>query len=412
MFLADGANSVLLNMGFAFYRVSIFVRLLVQIYFLSLLLRTRGGRQVWWLMLFFYLVFLAGSMAALISLYSTEEYDFLGNFRAVNKVIFFFICYEMIKQYFRAADERGRLFRVYEILILTQAVVIIVSFVFDIAVFRAYGGVDAPTKRFGYQGLIPAQNEISAFFLGAFFFFLLKVVYLRRGIFELLITTVAALFTGTKVTLVLPVILILYLLSYTVGQFLKGRSRFRKVYLVIGIVFLSFLVIAVWQQDYLLSRIAPTISYYTYQAGHHDPSGTLLSALMSPRRRQGIAEFFSEYLPRFNLLNYLFGGFNLVDWATETDPVDIFALLGLVGGAAFYYFYLRALIPAWTICPTRLVFVLTWLGVSTVAGHIAYTAINGTYLAILLLYFSSLECQEQVQVECQVDKEVPKLGLA
>jgi hypothetical protein len=130
----------------------------------------------------------------------------------------------------------------------------------------------------------------------------------------------------------------------------------------------------------------------------------MVDALMVPGRRQDARKFFSDHLPRFNLLNYLFGGFNLTEDAIESDPVDLFALLGLVGGGAFYYFYLKALIPSRSIRPTRLVFVLTWLGVSTVAGHIAYTAINGTYLAILLLHFSSLESRGQAQIQSKSER--------
>lgn len=412
MFLADGANSILRNMGSDSFRISIYLRLPVQAYFLLLLLRTKSGVRAWLLMLLFFAIFLMGSLTAMTSLYSFEEYDLLGNFRMLNKMLFFFICYEALKQCFRTARERDRLFKVYEVLALAQVVVIIVSFIFDLDIFAAYSRVTDSgvlIKRFGYQGLIPAQNEISAFFVIAFFYFLSKINHLRRGVLVLLMTMVAGVLTGTKVTLVLPAILGMYILAYATDHFVKARTKFSKAYLFIGVTFLFLLIVVVWQRDYFLSRISRTISYYEYQVAHYY-SG-MRDALLGDRRLQ-VKVFLSDILPRFSILNYLFGGIDLMTWSTEMDPIDVFARLGLVGGAAFYISYLKALIPALRLRPTRLVFVLTWLGVSSFSGHVAFTAINGLYLAILLLRFSSFRDDGHFQSQSEAGERVLQPGQA
>ncbi len=415
MFVADGANSVLANMSVSFFRISIFVRALAQGYFLFLLLRTRQGLLIWLMLGFFYLVFLIGTVATLDSLYSFEEYHFFDNFNIINKMMFFFICFAVFKQYFQTLDERNRLFKVFEILLLVQASVIIISFIFHLEIFAAYSvRADSSLRlRFGYQGLIPAQNEISAFFLIAFFYFFLKVIYLKKGMFALITVTIAALFTGTKVIIILPAILLLYMSLSVLGQALRA-GKINRLYFLTGGVLLLLIVAVVWQYDYILSRLSPTISYYTYQASQ-DPSGSLLNVLAAPGRRLKIQRLLTDYLPQFNFLNYLFGGIDLQDLATETDFVDIFARLGLVGGLVFYLAYIKALtFPNGAISLTRLLFIGVWLGVSMTAGHIAYTAINGGYLAILLLVFLAFERRSQIQIQSEKMTDIlnPMLALS
>jgi hypothetical protein len=397
LFVADGTNSVLSNSGADFFRVSIFVRFLAQAFFLLLLLKTRRGIRIWLLLLFFYTVFFIGSLAAISGLYAAHEYDLFGNFSIINKMMFFFICYEVFRQYFPTTDSRRRLFRVFEILILTQAAVVIVAFIFDLQIFAAYSEpVDGVVKiyRFGYQGLIPAQNEISAFFIIAFFYFLLKTVYQKQGMLELLGVTVAGLFTGTKVTILLPLVL----LFYVAKQILSGKID--KPYLLAGIGFFVLLIVAIWQRDYIQERLAPTLAYYSYQlnqgsAGSSSTTGVidvLLKVVLNGARQQKAQTLFSDYVSRFNLANHLFGGVDLASLAAEMDPIDLYVRLGLVGTLVFYYFYLKALLsPIRTMGLTRLLFVVLWLGVSLIAGHIAYTAINGAYLAIILLAFTTME---------------------
>jgi hypothetical protein len=394
MFLADGANSILLNLGSSYYKVSIFVRLFVEVYLLFLLLHHRSGKRIWLILLFFLFVFVAGSAAAVTNLYTFEEYHFLSQFRLVNKIVFFFIVLMALSVYFRSEEDQNRLFKIYEILILAQSLVLIISFIFEINLFSAYltSRELRLERRFGYQGLIPAQNETSAFFQLGFFYFLFKVHYRRKGVIQLLIVTFAGLLTGAKITVLFPIILVWYFIYYMIVQFSTLRGLIHKNFLIIGIAFLFVASIGVWQRDYIISRIEPTITYYLARGRSYE--GGVIEALTVPGRRNKVNDFVTDYLANYNIVNYLFGGFDLEVYSTEMDPVDMFARLGIVGAGVFYFLYLGAFIPSNRISLLRLVFVISWIATSAVVGHITYTAINSTYLAILLLFVTSVETQQ------------------
>ena len=383
VFLADGANSILLNMGRDFFKVSIFFRFVVEAYLLLLLLRSRSGRWVWGLILFFFAVWSFGTLAASSNpqLYSQGEYAYFESFKFVNKMLFFFICWAAFKAVFRSDEERSRLFKVFEWLVIIQSVVIIASFLFHIELFAGYSSIQDGVInriRFGYRGLIPAENEISAFFLIAFFYFLNKVVRHRKGVVQLILITVAGLLTGTKVSLVLVAVLGFYSIKWLF------RVRIRREHLLLLGSVVLLVVVGVLNLDTLVSRLEPTIQYFTYWVGQKGP--LLLFTTGRDIRLNFVLE---EFLPYYNGLNILFGGTDLVKFATEMDVIDVFLKLGFVGWIAFYFSYIYVLLFSGKgINFDRLLFVAVWLGVSATAGHLVFSAINGGYLAILVLAFS------------------------
>ncbi len=399
MFVADGINWLLKYYQAPFFRISIFVRALAQLYFLVLLLRRRRGLNIWIMMCFFYLVFLIGSLAS-IDLY---QRNWVESFSVINKMLFFFVCLGVFRLYFKTTESRDQLFKVFEFLVLVEAFTVIIGFIFHLDVLSSYGSGTPGFDRFGYKGLIPAQNETSGFFIIAFFYFLWKIVRLNRGMLQFLTVFVAALLTGTKTSFILVGVLLLYLARWLMGK----RIKRIRMYIVVS-VFLVALV-ALLAHDYILALVQPTIGFYVDKVRNlsWSPLETFLSGRTLKTKR-----FFSDYWPHFGFLNYLFGGHDLPIFWTETDLVDVFISLGLVGGVVFYYCYLKALLfNTKGVRFTHLLFVITWLGASTIAGHLVFSAINGAYLAILILAFSWLEGREKGRVKTESAESGPESSL-
>ena len=381
MFVADGFNAYLKASGAQFFRVSIFVRLAAEFFFLWLLSRKRQSQYIFAVLLFFFGIFALGTLAALPT-YS--EYAVFGNFAMINKMLFVFICWETFRRYFSTPRQRRRLFSLFEAIILIQAGVIILSTIFHWDVFQSYG---PDHSRFGYKGLMPAQNETAAFFVIAFFYYLWKISHLRRGILPLVITTVAALATGTRVTLIPAALLVLY------SAYHVARRRVRVVHLRL-LAMLLVVGAAGWvRREQLLASLEGSIEYFAY----HIPLGAAQSEFSQPvlfflgARLSKTGGFLSESLARFNWVNYLVGGQDLVRHTFESDLGDVFFRLGLIGGFAFWLLYLRVLSGGLRGRPLRYLFTVVWLCVAVVAGHLVFSAVNGAYLAILLLAFNSTE---------------------
>lgn len=374
-FIADGMNQVLISLGFSFYRISIFIRFIGLILFLLLLTYKHRVARIFEILVFFYLIFFIGTFAAW---QNYQNYLLFENFSMITKMLFFFVILQVLFVTFTKPHDRDTLFNVFEFLILLQSIVVILSFIFKIDIFASYQN----QIRFGYSGLIPARNEASAFYIIGFFFFLYRFHHERTSIFKLLTVTLAALLTGTKVALIIPLILSFYVIRAIFrGIMLKKMNR---RYLLASALLLVIVLFTISQLDFILTQIKPTINYYS--SFITDFNYTTFDIIASGRQFK-IHEFVSKQLPNFNIINYLFGGHDIASYPTESDLIDMFIRLGLIGGLGFYYLYIKTILPFGN--PFRLthfLFVLVWLVISSIAGHIAFSAINGGYLAILIFY--------------------------
>jgi len=372
MVVGDGLNVVLMRTGQPFWRVSIVIRALAQGYFLLLLANKRQSIYVFGLSLGLLAIWLLGVVAG----GQINAYNWFENLNMIVKMLFFFSCWEVFRQFFRKESDQVKLFNLYEKIIMLQVLLVIIGFIFRVEFLSSYG----QEYRFGYKGLLPARNEVSGFFIIAFFYYLWKLYCTRRGFVQLFVVLVAAFLTGAKAILILPVALVFFL----VRLFIRF-SRSKVFYSVVGVSVL-LVGIVVWQRGNILERLSPTLEYFSYQLRSGN-NPTLLSALMSGRIHYALT-LLSDLAPG----RLLFGGHDLAVSSTETDLLDVFLLLGIAGVLLFYAFYLRALFfnvrRRFGLIQT--LFVLTWLGISTVSGHLVFSAINGPYLAILLLAFSAM----------------------
>lgn len=380
MFIADGANSLLLNANSNFFRVSIFVRALAEVYFLWLLLRA-GRTKTLLFLLIMVLIFVLGSLAGRGL---SPNYNLFADFNYFNKMLYFFIVFSVFIDYFFADEDRRKLFKLFEMFVLLQTSVLVIGFIFNIKILSAYLTRMDEVRRFGYQGLIAAQNEVSLFFIIAFFYFLIKWHYGGGSVLPLFGVFIGALLTGTRVSLAVIPSLALYL--FWAGWRKRGG---RSIYVIAGVLILAGL--AFWHQESILKRIAPTLDYFSYhlQSRGYGSEFEMALGLLSGRESK-LRTFSQVYLPRFNWANYLVGGHDVITYLTEMDFVDVFARLGIIGAILFFGNYLRCL-----FYPVRhgmnfihVLFVVVWLGIAALAGHVVASAINASYLVILLLAFT------------------------
>jgi len=376
MFVADGLNTVLMRSESPFWRVSIFARALAQGYFLLLLANRQRSFYVFGLLLGLLAIWLLGVLTG----GQSDAYNWFENLNMVVKMVFFFSCWEVFRQFFQKEPDQVRLFGLYETIVMIQALLIIIGFIFQSELLSSYG----QEYRFGYKGLLPARNEVSGFFIIAFFYFLWKLYCTKRGFVQLFVVLVAAFMTGAKAILILPVALVFFL-----ARLFIRFPRNKVFYIVVGVSVL-LVGIVVWQRDNILERLLPSLQYFSSQLESGN-NPTLLSSLTSGRIEYA-QTLLSDFLLHLTPGRLFFGGYNLADLSTETDLLDVFLFLGIAGGLLFYTFYLRALFfnARHRFSFVQILFVLTWLGISTVSGHLVFSAVNGPYLAILILAFSAL----------------------
>jgi hypothetical protein len=375
VFLGDATNTILLKTNDQALRVSILIRAIAFLYFSALLIRYRRGRKTLVLVMGLLLLVLLGGIAE--EIYG-NQYLWFENINLIFKLTFFFVCWEILRRYFYSTKDQDLVFKLFEVIILIQAATIILGFLLKLEIFSSYG----QDYRFGYKGLIPAQNEVSGFFLIAIFYLLWKIAYKQKGIVLLLTVLIAGMLTGAKVALLFPLLLVLYLVIWT------RRFLYKRIFWILFVSILIFLTVLVIKQEYIQQRLSPTFAYFNYQlSAGNNPN--YFSIFMSGRDLY-INSLFSNIFNNIGFHNILIGGHNLAESSTETDFLDIFLFIGFIGLIIFYASYFRLLFSPRNgkFYMHRLIFVITWLGVSLVAGHLLFSAINSMYLAILLLAYS------------------------
>ena len=372
MFLADSATTVLLAIDSPIWRISIVVRLMAQVYFLWLLMRTTRGYYILGFISVLYSLFLLGSLSPVEPL---SFANWLENFSTLNKMLFVFLCWGVFHIYFTTSSAQNRLFRLFEIVAIIQVLSIFVGFLLGIDVFKSYPA----GERFGYKGFIPALNEVSGYLLIVFFYYLQRVYLTQRGMLMLFLTVGAAILTGAKVALAPPVLL------FALGVRWMANRRMGRTAAVLVAVLMAALVAAFVFREAIFAQFAATIDHFTM----FWQQGRTIGSLFVSGRDLKVEYFLTDQLPQYGVGNYLFGGWDFSAYTTEVDVVDVFAFLGLLGGILFYAGYLALLFGSIRRIPTiRFVFIFVWLGVSALAGHLVFSAINSAYLAILLTYFS------------------------
>ena len=106
--------------------------------------------------------------------------------------------------------------------------------------------------------------------------------------------------------------------------------------------------------------------------------------------RDVLAKNFLSYIKNnWNLVNYLFGGFNQWNYMVEIDPFDVFGLFGLIGFLIYYNIFFKILGIKKKVGFNLLIFQISIIVISITAGHIANGAVNAIYFAIVLNSFTN-----------------------
>lgn len=366
MFLADATTAMLNYFQSPFSRVSLIVRLLLEIFFLFLLLAKFRETARFFARAGFLLACFA--VSAIAGWVISPNYAWGENLVIFNKLLWLFLCWYVFKTYLKKTQKQEALFRLYEWIIFIESASIFLGFFLKVPAFASY-----EAYRFGYKGLLPAQNETSIFYLVAFFYCVVQVSRYGRCKLLLLITSIAAAMTGTKIGVGIPLLLLFFVVFF-------WGVRYPKITwgILAGTSLAVLLIFINWQAVY--ERITPTITYYSSLA----EKGKSPIFLVTSGRNE-LLLFAQEHFLRYPYL-ILIGGYDTAARFVEMDPVDILLSMGMLGATA-YYFWLASLI-VWPIrLNIQLIFFMILIIVSTVAGHFSYSAINGIYFAILIMTF-------------------------
>ena len=250
----------------------------------------------------------------------------------------------------------------FRIVIFLQVIVVVIAFMFQWDLFLTYNH-----KRFGYSGLIIAQNEASFFYVISFIF-LFNRWEIHKDIKDLallVLVMISSVLLGTKAVYIgvlsFPVFLFFY----------KGYYNWFR--LTIGIV----IGIGVLFGVYALGVFDFYINF--------SKEMELLTVITS-LRDQLILERLPIVFDNWLWYNYLFGSVNPSISFVEMDIIDLFLYGGIIGSIFYYvvlfktlFFFSNKNYLGWFL-------VSQFFLIGGLAGHVFASGINAIYLALTCFY--------------------------
>lgn len=294
------------------------------------------------------------------------------------KVISFFAFLMAFKFINKAQQKTAE--KVIIITLFVYMLCVVFGALFSIEIFESYSTIE----RFGYKGIIIAQNEATGLVLAALLISGYKFVMGESNGYDKLLfslTSIAAVMLGTKAGVALP---ILTLAAILIAQ--KGYIAAVPKVLIAASFFVMVSVLVFVYIPSANEALTKSLSYFVFQYENY-AKGNLFTLLLSGRDNK--LEFaITEYLFQ-NPFYLILGGYPLGSYAVELDFVDIALLFGL----PIFLIYLKGIYFAFSNKSTArlnrfyfMSFVLVVL-VSNTSGHVFTSALTLPYLA----FFCSLD---------------------
>lgn len=372
-FFSDAANKILIYKGADFIRISILVRAVYEFIFITVMMLYINRSRLQFIILFltWFCVFLLGQI--ILSVRVNYNYNFIENINIFNKYMFVFIVYYALYRYRFFGERFRRIMNVLEFLFILNSVLIIVGFLFKIDVLATYVKNNSFTYRFGYSGLIPAQNEATLFFFIALSYFYYKYFVLNEitGKWRFYCTLVAALLLGTKG-------IYIFLSIFFIFHFMKNSTPFQRIIAV-------FIAVAAVAGIYFLLQTSAMKHWMHYFEWNFEEKG-LLSTLLSGRDTFFKLKFLA-IMSYWTPVNFFIGGQDQTRFLMEMDFFDAFLFFGLAGIFVLLSLYFKTLFCFNLRRPFLLFFVFSFFLIAFAAGHFFTSALNALYLCLVTLYF-------------------------
>lgn len=316
-FLSEACTTIAYKSRFSFYNYSLLIKtVFLLLFFVGVLKTGIQNKKI--------LVFLSTiALVFLIGQFSFNNFSFGKNF-FTNSVIFGRYIFVFIVLLF-LTDKKNRfsplLYTVYEKIVIINCILVLLTIVFDISVFKTY------YYRFGASGVFMTPSMITYFNALALTYFAQQYVYRNKKYLELILVVIACLLSGTKA-------LLLFVALTGIHVFIiKQLYRNKVFYASIVALFAGLYVF----RDSVLSIVNKNTKLLT-DVYHEDG---WITALTSYRDQNLKEDFLPVIQEKWNLLNYSFGGTDFEIYRVEFEPFDVFLFFGIIGTLWFFNSYFR-----------------------------------------------------------------------
>ncbi len=364
-YTSDGIYKYITSYQISEFRISIIVRGLSMLLFFTYLLFNYKKIRVEFLLL---LLFLA--CTTLIGHYyyfeiTKEQYDYKESINLFFKYIFTFVIFyafvDIEKKYFQ------KILTVYEWVLIINCLLAITGLLLNIEFLKSYVW---QWYRFGYNGLIYAQNESTQFYFIALIYTTQLAFIQKKKLWLFALVVVASLLSGTKALLIIDVALLGFIAFYF-GSVRQKLALFSFLIIIISAISIILYTDSFRNYTDIFIRIYEEHGLLTMLLSHRD--------LLFQYR-------FPLVTGQWETVNYFFGGHDITRNLIELDYVDLFLFFGSIGTIAFVWIQCYTIFSGFGKTALYTFFVLTYISISFLAGHFLASAVNSLYLVLLVYH--------------------------
>ncbi len=364
-FIVDGIYKIEVRGGYGSFRLGIIVKGLFELFFFlyAIILLNKQKLHLLFSIFIFALFFLTGQY---LIYQEMTDLHFGDNLNRFFKYILIILLYIAASDVLDSDKYPEKLLKLYKSIIWINGFVIIIALLLSIKVFRTYAG----PWRFGYNGLIYAQNDSSYFFIFALttFYYRRFYLFIKEWIFWLILIT--SILVATKAVFLFILLLILFHLTQ--------RVSIKKI-LIVG---LSLAVAGYLIFSSIINKILLN-AWGVFQYNYH--KGGLLFALLSGRNTFLQAKFIPLVTQIWTLPNFFIGGQDVELYYMEMGFFDLFLFFGIIGLLLYLYIFIKIYNRVSFSYKFKLFFLLALLGIVGLSGHFFNSSIAVTYFIIFVL---------------------------
>lgn len=364
-YFSDGISKISKLSGEGYTPYSAILKGFFEMLILSYTLITLKKSKAYFLIAIFLLsiCFLIGQLFLGMSF---TELNFMENVSTLFKYFFPLILYLLAIDII-AYDRYPRpLLKVYKLVLTINSALIFIGFFTGNKFLQTYPGI----YRFGYDGLILAQNEASFIFIFAIATVYYRRFYLKINEYFFWIILIPSLIVATKAVYIFIVLLFVFHLIKRIS--LKKLLTYGASLLTFGyFLFYSF------ANKILIN------SYDIFIYGYN--RGGLLYALLSGRDLFFKSKLKPLLFEHWSVPNLFFGGQDVIAHYIEMGFIDLFLFFGIIGFSIYLYIYYRLFMLFRFNRDFKIFFGLTLLVIIATAGHFFESGIVGVHFIFILL---------------------------
>lgn len=378
-YVFDGVNKLSSLYFPSFSRTAIIYRFLLEFVCVLIVLVFLNKKRLIWSFWFVYFLicFLIGNLylkyIIKVDIFLVEQFIYF------NKYFFIFFIFFATYKVLENRELLQKVIRNFKRVFLINGYFAVFGLIFKIRLFLT---IPLGAPRFGYDGLILAQNEASIFYLLGLFVYYFDWQVNKKPLRHLLFVIFLCLLTGMK-----AVILGIGLLA--IFHFFSKMTIKKILYLSFGTLFsITALILSV-------SKLKVLFGYYYYFFVNKGFLYTILGG-----RNTFIESRVIPYLEKWDIVNYIIGGQNISNIhdylaLVEMDFIDLVLFFGIFNCILFLILYKKYIIGNIHNSFFYFVIVVFFLQ-SFFSGHFFTSSVNPIFILIVFAYINTHKNDETI----------------